>query len=177
MSLLLLYSLHSCLPIIPIVFLFPPLQVEHRWANDFVDKTITQWWYTRAEWIMQNRNNTPSSTFPYLRPCYISISISMRASACQPKPAGDKQLPFFCRHHLSCLPLLCAQVLFLFRTSRHESIFVKRTTKPITIGHNSRGHRRRSRFNIINICIFIGDQVPLIGIGHTTSHRPKWHEE
>lgn len=95
---------------------------------------------------MQNRNTTPSSTFPYLRPCYISISIFMRASACQPKHQEANNY-----HSSSATSALvchsCAQVLFLFRTSRHESIFVKRTTKPITIGHQQRTQEEYIRFN------------------------------
>lgn len=96
---------------------------------------------------MQNRNTTPSSTFPYLRrPCYISISIFMRASACQPKHQEANNY-----HSSSVTSALvchsCAQVLFLFRTSRHESIFVKRTTKPITIGYQQRTQEEYIQFN------------------------------
>lgn len=95
---------------------------------------------------MQNRNTTPSSsTFPYLRPCYISIPMCVRVRASQitRRQTTTTLLP----PTTSLVCHSCAKVLFLFRTSRHESIFVKRTTKPITIGHQQRTQEEYIRFN------------------------------
>lgn len=71
----------------------------------------------------------------------------VRASACQPNHQEANNYHSSSTHHLSLVCHSCAQVLFLFRTSRHESIFVKRTTKPITIGRQQRTQEEYIQFN------------------------------